>query len=586
MSIPYTNKVNEQSATPVINELHTIGILGTATFASGLIRLIQVPQGPAPAVNIPGYVEILSGTPSGVQFLVNYTTGVISFDPSNNGNTVIVASYNGLGSEIAAEDVNELQNPVSAVVQQTTLYNWPSPPTTSWTLTPGIVNNAAISNTAAISLTKLQSLTPSRVPVTDGSGVLTSSSVTALTLSYLDATSSIQTQLNGKQPVGTYISSLTGDVSATGPGASAATVNFVGGSSATAVNTATIAANAATNLDTVSTIVKRDGSGNFAISSINFKNQGPARFEDTQVVPNTISLEAPATITASYTLKLPIAQGTNGTVLTNDGLGNLTWSGGSGSGSPGGVTGDIQYNNAGNFAGATITTNGNTIQFPNPILNQIQFLDNIHASLGSSPDGNTLYLLGPITLQLATINGNVFIKDNGLNTQITTNPSGVPDASAVLDLSTGNPSNFLGFLPPKMTTAQRDTIGTPAHGTATVVDYTMLSGAVLTVGGTPLTEGVDWFATTDNTTTASSLASAINALASVNATFNLNVVNITAQVVVGSNLITLTTSDPTNLPVSGTTLMGEIDPTPGLEVYNTDTNQWEGWNMSSWVILG
>jgi hypothetical protein len=586
MSIPYTNKVNEQAATPVINELHTIGILGTATFASGLIRLVQVPQGPAPAVHIPGYVEILSGSPSGVQFLVNYTTGVVSFDPSNNGNTVIVSSYNGLGSEIAAEDVNELQNPVSAVVQQTILYNWPSAPTVSWALTPGSVTNATISSTAAISLTKLQALVPNRVPVSDVSGILTSSSVTATTLGYLDATSSIQTQLNGKQPSGTYISSLTGDVSATGPGASVATVNSVGGSSATAVNTATIAANGATNLDTVSTLVKRDSSGNFAISSINFKNQGAAIFEDTQVVPNKITLEGPSTVTASYTIKLPPAQGTNGTVLTNDGLGNLSWSGGSGSGVPGGVTGDLQYNNAGNFGGATITTNGNTIQFPNPILNQIQFLDNIHASLGASPNGNTLYLLGPVTLQLATINGNVFIKDNGLNTQITTNPSGIADASAVLDISTGNPSNFLGFLPPKMSTAQRDTIGTPAQGTATVVNYAALSGAVLTVGGTALTEGVNWFATTSNTMTASSLASAVNALATVTGTFNLNVVNITGKVVVGSNSITLTTSDPTNLPVSGSMLTGEIDPTPGLEIYNTSNNQWNGWNGTSWVILG
>src|SRR6185437_6325972 len=280
MSIPYTNKVNEQSATPVINELHTIGILGTATFASGLIRLIQVPQGPAPAVHIPGYVEIVSGSPSCTQFLVYYTTGVVSFDPSTNRITVIVASYDGLGSEIAAEDVNELQNPVSAVVQQTVLYNWPSPPTVSWALTPGSVTNATISNTAAISLTKLQALTANRVPVSDSFGVLTSSSVTSTTLGYLDATSSIQTQLNNKQAAGNYITSLTGDVVASGPGASAATVNSVGGSSATAVNTATIAANAATNLDTVSTIVKRDGSGNFAISSINFKNQGAIFFED------------------------------------------------------------------------------------------------------------------------------------------------------------------------------------------------------------------------------------------------------------------------------------------------------------------
>lgn len=72
------------------------------------------------------------------------------------------------------------------------------------------------------------------------------------------------------------ITSLTGDVSATGPGAAAATVNSVGGSSAANVNTATIAANAATSNNTPNTIVKRNGSGNFNAGSIalsNFINQ-------------------------------------------------------------------------------------------------------------------------------------------------------------------------------------------------------------------------------------------------------------------------------------------------------------------------
>ena len=44
----------------------------------------------------------------------------------------------------------------------------------------------------------MAALTASRVLVSDGSGVVSASSVTATTLSYLDATSSIQTQLNGK----------------------------------------------------------------------------------------------------------------------------------------------------------------------------------------------------------------------------------------------------------------------------------------------------------------------------------------------------------------------------------------------------
>lgn len=59
--------------------------------------------------------------------------------------------------------------------------------------------NADINASAAIALTKLAAMTASRVPVSDGSGFLTPSSVTSTTLGYLDATSSVQTQINTKQ---------------------------------------------------------------------------------------------------------------------------------------------------------------------------------------------------------------------------------------------------------------------------------------------------------------------------------------------------------------------------------------------------
>jgi len=59
--------------------------------------------------------------------------------------------------------------------------------------------NADINASAAIAHSKMAALTASRVPVTDGSGFMSASSVTATTLGYLDATSSIQTQLNGKE---------------------------------------------------------------------------------------------------------------------------------------------------------------------------------------------------------------------------------------------------------------------------------------------------------------------------------------------------------------------------------------------------
>lgn len=63
-------------------------------------------------------------------------------------------------------------------------------------ISSGVIVDADINASAAIALSKLATLTASRVPVLDGSGFLTASSITATTLSYLDATSSIQTQLN------------------------------------------------------------------------------------------------------------------------------------------------------------------------------------------------------------------------------------------------------------------------------------------------------------------------------------------------------------------------------------------------------
>jgi len=73
---------------------------------------------------------------------------------------------------------------------------------------------------------------------------------------------------NSKQASGNYITALTGDVTATGPGSAAATVVSVGGQTSANVASATVLALAATNLNTASTIVKRDASGNFSAGTI------------------------------------------------------------------------------------------------------------------------------------------------------------------------------------------------------------------------------------------------------------------------------------------------------------------------------
>lgn len=73
----------------------------------------------------------------------------------------------------------------------------------SGVLSSSLLVNADVSGAAAIALSKLAALSNSVVPVTNASGVITSSAVTATTLGFLDATSSIQTQLNGKEPTQT-----------------------------------------------------------------------------------------------------------------------------------------------------------------------------------------------------------------------------------------------------------------------------------------------------------------------------------------------------------------------------------------------
>ena len=65
----------------------------------------------------------------------------------------------------------------------------------------GQLNGKQATITGAASSIVSSNLTPSVVAVSDGSGKVASSAVSTTTLGYVDATSSIQTQLNGKQPL-------------------------------------------------------------------------------------------------------------------------------------------------------------------------------------------------------------------------------------------------------------------------------------------------------------------------------------------------------------------------------------------------
>jgi len=66
------------------------------------------------------------------------------------------------------------------------------------TIANSAITNAKIAAGAAIDLSKLATLTANRVAITDAGGVIIPSGITVTTLNFLDATSSVQTQLNAK----------------------------------------------------------------------------------------------------------------------------------------------------------------------------------------------------------------------------------------------------------------------------------------------------------------------------------------------------------------------------------------------------
>lgn len=118
------------------------------------------------------YIKSQASNPSGTGYLRLGNTELVSWrNAANSGD---------LGLTVSASDV--LQFNGSSVVYS------------------GSIVNADVNASAAIAFSKMAALTASKVLVSDGSGIVIPSAVSSTTLSYLDATSSIQTQLDSKQP--------------------------------------------------------------------------------------------------------------------------------------------------------------------------------------------------------------------------------------------------------------------------------------------------------------------------------------------------------------------------------------------------
>jgi trimeric autotransporter adhesin len=217
-------------------------------------------------------------------------TGTLSGDVTGTQSATVVSSVGGStaanvhSAELAANAATAT-NTASTIVKRDPSGNFAAGVITA-NLT-GNVSGSAASFTGSLSgdVTGTQSTTSISSP-TVTSKILTgyvvgSNTPIAATDSILLAFEKTQGQINAT--TGAAITALTSDVSATGPGSVAATVNSVGGSSAANIHSAELAANAATSANTASTIVKRDASGNFVASTITANLTGLATNATTAV---------------------------------------------------------------------------------------------------------------------------------------------------------------------------------------------------------------------------------------------------------------------------------------------------------------
>ncbi len=150
----------------------------------------------------------------------------------------------------------------------------------SGNLSSSLIVNADISPTAAIANSKLATLTASGLVANSATTAISTDTINTIVLrdgSGNFSAGTITAALNGNATTatsaGSFSGSLAGDVTGT---QSATVVSFVGGQTAANVAAATLLANAATPLDTPSTIVERDGSGNFSAGTITASLSGNA----------------------------------------------------------------------------------------------------------------------------------------------------------------------------------------------------------------------------------------------------------------------------------------------------------------------
>lgn len=193
-------------------------------------------------------------------------------------------------------------------------------------------------------------------PVTSGNGALAIALDTDIL--YI-STGSAWEILADPSATSSAITGLTGDVSASGPGIVAATVNSVGGSSASSVNLTVVEVAAAASANTPSTLVIRDASGNFSAGTITAALTGTASGNppNARAINTTAPLTGGGNLSADRTIAIPVA-----TTSVNGYLSSTDWNTFNGKQASGSyitsLTGGVTASGPG-AAAATVVTNAN-----------------------------------------------------------------------------------------------------------------------------------------------------------------------------------------------------------------------------------
>jgi hypothetical protein len=241
-----TNAVVDIAATYAgQSSITTVGTVGTGTWQATPIADSYISSATTwnnKLSNITGLitqgtnVTITGNGTSGSPYVINASGGGGGGGVSSvNGQTGIVVLDTDDISEGATNlyfTTERAQDSVGGIVDATLVYDDATPALGRAAIT-GDVTIAAGSNTAAIGTGVIVNADINASAAIDATKIA-NGTVSSTEFQYLDGvTSAIQTQLNAKQATGNYITALTGDITASGPGSVAATLATVNANTGT-----------------------------------------------------------------------------------------------------------------------------------------------------------------------------------------------------------------------------------------------------------------------------------------------------------------------------------------------------------------